>query len=289
MSDAFLIDTTRCIGCRACQVACKKQNNLPPEKTEFFAEPGGYQNPSALSSRTFSLVTFREDLQPDGGLKWVFAKHQCMHCLEPSCASACIVGALIKTEQGPVIYDNTKCIGCRYCQYACPFGVPGLEWEKTIPFIRKCTLCADRRADKEYPDELNERPLSDKEKRVHSRSRRIPACAKSCGTGAIMFGDRDELLAEAKARISADPKKYINHIYGEHEVGGTSALYLASVPFEKLGFPTNIGNRPYPSYTHVARNSIPYVIFGVGGLFSGIYWLTQRMKEVEESKDGKDQ
>lgn len=289
MSDAFLIDTTRCIGCRGCQVACKQQNGLPAEETEFFGAEGGYQNPADLSSKTFTLVTFNEVMKDDGELKWVFAKRQCMHCVDPSCASACIVGALQKTESGAVIYDKRRCIGCRYCMYACPFGVPTLEWDKLVPYIRKCTMCFDRRSNSTPPDKVNGVPLSKDSKERHSASQQMPACARACVTGAIKFGDRDKLLKEAKARINMNPDKYVHHIYGEHEAGGTSVLYLSSVPFEKLGFPTRVGTRSYPSYTHTAMGAIPYVILGVGTLLSGFYWVNQRRKEVEAAgQEGKE-
>ncbi|MBU0765406.1 MAG: 4Fe-4S dicluster domain-containing protein, partial [Bacteroidetes bacterium] len=124
---AFLIDTTRCIGCRGCQVACKQWNELPAEKTEFFGGPG-YQNPAHMSATTFTLINYHE-VTENGELKdWVFRKDQCQHCLEPACASACLVGALHKTENGPVIWDSSKCIGCRYCMISCPFDVPKFEW-----------------------------------------------------------------------------------------------------------------------------------------------------------------
>jgi formate dehydrogenase iron-sulfur subunit len=285
MKNACLIDTTRCIGCRACQVACKQWNNLPGEKTGFNTKHGGYQNPSDLSAKTFSLVEFNEVVDNKGDLKWVFSKRQCMHCLEPACASACIVGALTRADDGSVVYDDKKCIGCRYCMLACPFGVPAFEWEKVIPFVRKCTFCHDRRVNAGPPEEYNERPLSDESEKRFVETQKMPSCVKACSTGALQFGERDKLIAEARARISAEPDKYVDHICGEREAGGTAMLYLAAVPFAKLGFPTYIGTRAYPSYTHAAKEAIPPTIVGVGGLLAGIWWLYQRRNELEA--DGK--
>lgn len=217
MPKAFLIDLTKCMGCRACQVACKRWNNLEAEHTSMTSD--SWTNPLRLSARTWTRVDFTELQSPQykAGMKWVFARRQCMHCLHPACVSACPVGALRKTDEGPVVYDTQKCIGCRYCMVSCPFGVPGFEWDKGLlaqPLIKKCKMCVDRLG-----------------------AGMEPACVKHCPPRATIFGERDELLATAKERIAANPDTYINHIYGENEVGGTSMLYLSSVPFEQIGFP----------------------------------------------------
>lgn len=284
MSKGCLVDTTRCIGCRACQVMCKQANENQAEETEFFAKSGGYQNPADLSSKTFSLVTFNEIVDAIGELKWVFARRQCMHCLEPSCVSACIVGALTRTAEGSVVYDESKCIGCRYCMVACPFGVPSFEWEKQVPYIRKCAFCTDRQADATPPETLNDQPLSEGTKARHSVAQTKTACSSVCPTGAITFGDRNDLLKEARSRISASPDKYVRHIYGEKEAGGTGWLYISSVPFEKLGFPTNLGTRSFPSYTQMAKDAVAPIVMGVGALLGGIYWFTRRKNEVGEEE-----
>src|SRR5512133_3521896 len=143
MANAILIDTTRCIGCRGCQVACKSWNELPATKTAF--SPTG-SSPQRLDADTFTRVIFAESAAPDGGTRWSFVKRQCMHCREPACASVCPVGALKKTASGPVVYDDSRCIGCRVCMLACPFNVPKFEWSASVPYIRKCTCCADRQA-----------------------------------------------------------------------------------------------------------------------------------------------
>jgi formate dehydrogenase iron-sulfur subunit len=285
MSRAVLVDTTFCTGCRGCQVACKEQNNNPAESTVFFARQGGYQNPPGLSSKTFSLVTFNEVDTGETEPKWVFARRQCMHCLDPACASACLVGALHREADGSVTYDASKCIGCRYCQLACPFGVPALEWEKAIAFIKKCSFCMDRAEEAEMPAVLNEGhstpDVLDESKRArHVAARSTPACVAACPTGALLHGDRDELLIEAHRRIRSNPDRYVNHVYGEKEAGGTSWLYLASVPFGQLGFPTHLGERSYPSYTDQALGIVAPQIFGVGALLGGFYWFTRRRDQV---------
>jgi formate dehydrogenase iron-sulfur subunit len=252
MSKGVLYDATKCIGCRACQVACKQWNELPAEKT---TNSGTYENPPKMSAYTFTKINFTE-LEHNGEFKWVFNKQQCMHCQEPGCAEACIVGALVKTEAGPVTYDEGKCIGCRYCMVACPFGIPNFEWDKPIPWIRKCTFCADRQG-----------------------AGLKPACVTTCPTGALKFGERDELIAEAQRRIAEHPDKYVNHIYGAQEVGGTSWLYLSPVPFEEIGFPT-LPSVPVTINAERAMAAVPPVLVGVAAAMAGIYWLVQRQQKI---------
>ncbi|MFZ4621826.1 MAG: 4Fe-4S dicluster domain-containing protein, partial [Bacteroidota bacterium] len=197
---AMLIDLTLCVGCNACQVACKEANGLPADE-----------------EKTLSPTAYTALEEHDG----VFVRRMCQHCDDPSCASVCPVGALTKTPEGPVVYSVDKCIGCRYCMQACPFQVPRYDWSSTYPRINKCVLCHERIA-KGLPT----------------------ACSEACPTGATKFGDRDELLKEAYARIAAEPGKYVAKVYGEQEVGGTSILYVTSVPFENLGFRTNLQTTP---------------------------------------------
>jgi formate dehydrogenase iron-sulfur subunit len=287
MSWGVLVDTTLCTGCRGCQVACKAENHNPSETTEFFSGAGGYQNPAKLSSSTYSLVTFNEVEDGNGDLHWVFVRRQCMHCLDPACASACLVGALVKQPDGCVTYDESKCIGCRYCQLVCPFGVPSLEWHKSMALVRKCSFCSERIEHAEVPDVLNEghstEDVLDADKKArHLAARKLPACVATCPTGALLYGDRDELLVEAKRRIAENPDRYVPHIYGETEAGGTAWLYLASVPFDQLGFPTHIGDRAYPAYTSAALGIVAPQILGVGALLGGFYWYTRRRELVAQ-------
>ena len=248
MTKAMLIDTTRCIGCRGCQAACKQWHDLPGETTH---NTGSYQNPPWISGRTRTVVTFNE-LEQEGALSWTFAKRQCMHCEHPGCASACTVGALHKTADGPVVYDAAKCIGCRYCQYACPFDVPAYEWDEVLGLIGKCDFCVDRQGEGMEP-----------------------ACVKACPTEAITYGEREQLLAEAHRRIAADPTGYVDHVYGEREVGGTSMLYLAGVPFAALGFPV-LRDEPVSAYTEAVMRQTPTIALTVAAGASALYWIIKR-------------
>ena len=237
-SKGLLVDLTKCIGCEACVYACKEANNLP-DKEEH-----------ELSSTAYTVVKEKDD---------VYYRQMCMHCDEPTCASVCPVNAFEKTEEGAVVYHGKKCIGCRYCMQACPFGVPSYEWNKTLPLVRKCTMCIDRQ-----------------------RDGKVPACAEACPTGATIFGDKAELIQEARRRIEADPDLYVNHIYGEKEAGGTSVLFLSSVPFETLGFPTNVSTKPLPSLTWKIMSKIPNYVAVSSFLLYGIYWIIDRRMELAE-------
>ena len=264
MTRAVLCDANRCTGCRGCQIACKQWNEndefIPTEQNGVQSfNWGSYENPPQLSTRTWTKMRFTE-LEHDDKFHWVFNKLQCMHCLQPACVEACPVRALQKTDDGPVVYDDSRCFGCRYCMVACPFGIPTFQWEKTVPLVRKCTFCTDR-----LGEGLE------------------PACVKTCPTGALKLGEREELLTEARERIAASPDKYVNHIYGEKEVGGTSWLYLSPVPFEKLGLPTL---SPEPVIVHVERAmaAVPPVLLSVTAVMSGIYWLAKRRDRISQEK-----
>ena len=245
---AMLYDTTKCIGCRACQNACRDWN-----RTTIEPDPTGlYDAPMELSGDTWTLIQLYE-----GNGERSFVKLQCMHCLEPACVSACPVHALEKTDEGPVTYDPKRCIGCRYCMVACPFGVPRFEWDEIFPKVAKCTFCNDRLA------------VGDG-----------PACAEACPTGALVWGKRGELLTEAKGRIAASPGKYENHVYGEDDVGGTSVFYLSHVAFEKLGFP-ELGPEPVPELNdRMAPIILPSIFFGGVAILAGAHYMTSnRAKE----------
>ncbi|MFC1874453.1 4Fe-4S dicluster domain-containing protein [Chloroflexota bacterium] len=251
-SKAVLYDATRCIGCRACEAACKKSNGLPAETK--------YNHPEQLSATTWSMIQATE-VENKGNLQEVFTKRQCMHCQYPACVEACIVGALQKTTNGPVIYDDHKCIGCRYCMVACPFGVPSFEWDKPVPFIRKCDFCSDQ-----------------------LDAGLEPVCVTTCTTGALTFGGWDELITEARKRIAEYPDKYVNHIYGEKEAGGTSWLYLSPVSFEELGFPA-LDSKPVIINAERAMGAVPPVLVVVTATMAGIYWLIQRRLKMSQTKN----
>lgn len=240
----ILFDSTLCIGCGACYLACKERNHLPSTTSDFLKDD--------LSSRTYSVVQNRNGH---------FVRKLCMHCRVPTCVSVCPVAALEKTSTGPVVYHEDKCIGCRYCMQACPFNIPKYEWDSTLPRVRKCDMCADRQA-----------------------AGLPTACATVCPTKATMFGDRDSLIQEAHARIAAHPERYNNHIYGVEELGGTSVLILASVSVDQLGYPTNLGKDPLPMITWNVLQHIPnFVVFGAV-LLGGIWWITNRRVEVEAAE-----
>jgi formate dehydrogenase iron-sulfur subunit len=171
------------------------------------------------------------------------------------------VGALHKTEIGAVIYDSSKCLGCRYCMMACPFGIPRYEWKLALPRVRKCTMCAPRQA-----------------------KGLLPACTEVCPVQAGIFGEREELLREAESRLSQNPAAYVQHIYGKEEVGGTSVLYLSAVPFEQLGLPANVPHDPLPMYTYRVLSKIPSLVTVGGALLGGIWWITNRREEVARAE-----
>ncbi len=246
----ILVDTTKCIGCRQCQIACQAKNNLPalPEKI-----PAHETYPAQLSATAFTHVEFFQTGGTEDAPVFSSIKRQCMHCLEPACASVCPVAAIVKTPQGPVVYDADKCMGCRYCMAACPFNVPKFEWDSPNPRIRKCNMCADRLAEG-----------------------KLPACVEACPTGTLKFGTRKELVAEAQARVASSPDQYVPYIYGLSEVGGTSVLYLANVPFEKLGLNASLPKTALPDLTWQVMEKIPAVAVGVGLLMGGVAWWRNR-------------
>jgi formate dehydrogenase iron-sulfur subunit len=267
MSKSILIDTTRCIGCGACAAACKVVNELPLSDRE-----AQKQRPSKWSPKD-ELVAFAQSHGEMGGTLSatmlnvvqthgsIFVRRFCMHCQEPTCASVCPVGALQKTAAGPVVYDAGKCMGCRYCMMACPFGIPRYEWNSLLPQVKKCTMCAPRQA-KGFE----------------------PACTEVCPVEAGIFGERDDLRKEAEKRLRAEPTKYFQHIYGKEEVGGTSVLYLSAVPFEQLGLPAHLPNEPMPLLTFRVLSKIPNLV-GLGGvLLGGIWWITNRREEVAKAE-----
>jgi formate dehydrogenase iron-sulfur subunit len=268
-----LVDTTKCIGCRACQVACKQWNDREGEQTELQLRGIDFQNPATLSAKTYTLIAFHElpNEKAPGGLDYVFTMQRCLHCLDPGCVSACPTTALTRQPDGPVIYEASKCIGCRYCIWACPWGVPTAEWDSLAPKIQKCTHCADR-SDQPPPMVRNGQALSAEESQAFRTNIVVPACVKACPADALRFGEREEMLREARGRISKRPEKYIDHIYGEKEAGGTSVLYLASVPFEKIGLPA-VGDKPYPAVSRKAIHAVPPAVLALGALLGGVYLL----------------
>jgi len=187
-----------------------------------------------------------------------------MHCVEPTCASVCPVGALHKTALGPVVYDAEKCMGCRYCMQACPFQVPVYEWHSRLPKVRKCDMCYDRQ-----------------------RAGKPTACAEACPTGATTCGERDALIAEAQRRIAEKPHDYYQRIYGLKEAGGTSVLYLSAVPFEQIGLRTRLPQEPLPALTWRVLSAVPNVVSIGSVLLGGVWWITNRRDAVAREEGGK--
>jgi len=245
---AILFDMTRCSGCYQCVGACM-------EKQGFEGDPKKVQD---LSATAYTAI-FDKEYDDE---EWHY-RNLCRHCLVPSCVSVCPVAALQKTELGPVTYDPEKCMGCRYCMTACPFNIPRYEWNKPVPAVQKCNMCFDR-----------------------VEMGKMPACAEICPNEATVFGDRDELLADARARIAEDPDDYYDHIYGEKEVGGTSVLFIGPCPLEELGFDPALGDDPMPEHTWRVLSKIPGIAFGAGATMLAFWWITQRRDDVavEEAK-----
>jgi formate dehydrogenase beta subunit len=240
-----LVDTTRCIGCRACEVACAQAHGMPVPDVE---EDGALDEERTTSETAWTVVNRYDTDEGE-----VFVKKQCMHCWQPACSSACLTNAMLKTKDGPVIWRSDKCMGCRFCMVSCPFEIPKFEYDSWNPKIQKCNMCWDR-----------------------LQQGQQPACVQSCPTDALMFGSKRELMEVARVRIYNHPERYQHQIYGEHEVGGTGWLYLAAVPFDQLGFRTDLGTTPYPEYTKEFLYAVPVVFFGVPALLYGLSVLADR-------------
>jgi Fe-S-cluster-containing dehydrogenase component len=253
---AMLIDTTRCVGCRACEAACSEANRLP--EPAQLGQESVFERKRTTDARTYTVVNRYNTANREGAPR--FVKSQCMHCVTPSCASACLVKALEKTPEGPVVYHKDRCIGCRYCMVACPFDVPKFEYDSALPYIQKCTFCAGR-----------------------AKEGKLPACASVCPTGALQFGQRKEMLETARTRIYQNPDRYVHHIYGEHEAGGTGFLYISDVPFEQLGFKMNVGNTAYAEFTWPILSAVPFVLMLWPPLLMGIHAFTKSREENDRA------
>ena len=241
---AILTDITRCTGCEECVAACKKENNLGRD-----GGPRWKHAVDDLSSSRYTTI-----LRRDGH----YIRQQCRHCESPACASACIVGALKKTDEGPVVYNSDMCMGCRYCMVACPYGIPRYDWDKAVPFVQKCTMCYHRIAEGKKP-----------------------ACTEACPEDATIFGSRNELIAEAKKRIAENPERYVNRVFGETEVGGTSVIYLSDISLGFMGWKPDLGDTPFPDLTWKALKKVPPVILGMGTLMAGTWWIIGRRMQLQ--------
>lgn len=239
---ALLFDANLCGGCESCVWACQEKNALPEEGTPM------------LSEKRFTVL---EQLDED-----VFTRRMCMHCLQPSCASACPVAALKKTPEGPVVYDYDRCIGCRYCMVACPFSVPRYEWSSRTPRVRKCQMCFDRVS-----------------------AGKPTACAEACPTGATSFGERTALIAEAWRRIAEEPDEYANKVYGVEEAGGTCVLIIGPQAVMDALDP-NVPREALPEKTWAVLSQLPASVSAVGAGLIGINWFIRRRMRIAEVENG---
>lgn len=255
-----LVDTTVCVGCRNCEWACKTAHELPAGNLE------SYEDRKILETKRrpddTALTVVNEYSAGKNSNLPVDVKVQCMHCDHPACVSACIVGAFNKHENGTVTWDTDMCIGCRYCMAACPFQVPAFEYNKALnPRIMKCDFCYDR-----------------------TKEGNVPACVSICPVEALTYGNRTELVKIARERIKRNPDRYVDHIFGEYEVGGTSWMYLANKDFAELDFP-NLGKNPAPGVSESIQHGIfAYFVPPVSlyALLGGIMWISKRRKELDE-------
>ncbi len=251
----MLYDTTLCIGCKACVVACADANDLPRDNR---ADPL-YQAPVSLNDDTKNIIKLYDD-----GERRSYMKAQCMHCLDPGCANACMIGSYQKREFGIITWDPEKCIGCRYCQIACPYDIPKFEWYERIPRLVKCELC-------------------------HHRVTKggEPACCEVCPRGAVIYGKYTDLLEEAHRRLRDNPGKYVDRVFGETDGGGTQVLYLSHVPFEKLGLP-ELGEESPGKLTREVQHGIykgfiaPVALYAVLG---GVMLRNRRKEKAEQQAD----
>lgn len=257
-SSGVLHDITKCIGCRKCEQACNKVNELPqPDKS--------FEDLSILDKKRRTQADEYTVVNQFQTKEKIFVKKQCNHCLEPACASACFVKAFAKTPEGPVVYDASLCVGCRYCMVACPFEVPAYEYDKVLtPRVTKCTMCAPR-----------------------LKEGKLPGCVEACPREALIFGERETLLKMAKSRIQKYPDQYVNHVYGEHEMGGTSWLYLSGQPFETIGMREDLGTKSAPELTSGPLSAVPIVVGLWPVLLTGVYAISKRKDKIakEEKED----
>lgn len=257
-SFGVLHDISRCIGCRKCEQACNAVNELPsPEKA--FDDLAVMAEQRRTDAKAYTVVNRFErgqDTLP------AFVKIQCNHCLEPACASACFVKAFKKDKTGAVTYNASICVGCRYCMVACPFNIPAYEYNEALtPRIMKCTLC---------------KPRIDKGQ--------LPGCVEICPKEALTFGTRDQLLKEARRRIDRFPDRYVDHIYGEKEMGGTSWLYISGQPFNDIGLREDLGITPAPSLTAGPLSAVPIIVGLWPVLLTGVWAISRRKDHIADAE-----
>jgi Fe-S-cluster-containing dehydrogenase component len=258
-SNGVLFDNTRCIGCRKCEEGCNKVNELPGPD-EAFSDLSVLEKKRRTTAKSYTVVNRYDDT--DRGNQPQYRKIQCNHCLEPACASVCFVSAFTKTETGAVVYDASVCVGCRYCMIACPFEIQAYEYDSAFsPRVMKCTMC--------FP-------------RIFKGL--LPGCVEACPTEALTYGKREDLLRIGRERIRRFPERYVNHIYGENEMGGTSWLYLSAVPFNEIGMREDLGITAAPKLTAGALSGVPVVVGLWPVLLGGIYAINKRKEKIEKQE-----
>jgi formate dehydrogenase iron-sulfur subunit len=241
-SFAILTDVTKCIGCEECVLACKKTNRIGLDDAPWKWQDG----PGTLSATRWTTLL----RTPEGR----FVREQCRHCLEPACVEACPVKALHQTPEGVVAYDPTICLGCRYCILACPFRATRFEYGSSSPRVSKCVMCYDK---------------------VKSGELEQPACT-------AIFGERELLLAEAKRRLSEQSDLYIDHVWGEHELGGTSVLTISDVDLVQAGWPAFMTDQPITHNAHTIMQTVPWTFFGVSLGLAGVGWVIKRRQKLAQ-------
>jgi formate dehydrogenase iron-sulfur subunit len=259
-----LVDTTICIGCRKCEWGCNQANKLPVHDIKVFDDKSVFKSHRRPTDSAYTVVNSYID--PDQPEAQHFMKVQCMHCNEPACVSACIVGALRKTAEGPVIYDAWKCMGCRYCMVACPFQIPAYEYSNAFdPKVVKCTFCFDR----------------------ITKEGKKPGCVEICPNEALTFGTRHDLIDLAHGRMKQNPERYTDHLYGQHEVGGTGWMYLAGVDFSNTELP-KLTERPIPETTEEIQHGV-FKSFVPPIALYGLLALTMHSLKGRGGKDDNDE
>ena len=258
-----LVDTTVCAGCRRCEWACKNANVLPnrmPLKV-YEKDRAVFEKIRRTNADTYTVVNRFEN--PRDASRPIYVKKQCMHCYEPGCASSCFVKAFTKTPSGAVTYDASLCVGCRYCMAACPFDMPAYQYyDAFTPEVTKCTFCFEQ----------------------ISKDGGIPACVRICPIETMTFGKRTDLIGLATKKIRDNPGRYVDHVYGENEVGGTSWMYLSAVPFNMIGFRTDLGTDPIPKLGKPFLSLVAPVFITIPALAMGFHSFKKRRDQLAEEE-----
>ncbi|MFN3564986.1 MAG: formate dehydrogenase subunit beta [Burkholderiaceae bacterium] len=261
---AKLIDISKCIGCKACQVACMQWNDL---RDEIGTNVGVYDNPVDLTDRSWTVMRFAEVQRADGNLDWLIRKDGCMHCEDPGCLKACPApGAIVKYANGIVDFISENCIGCGYCIAGCPFNIPRISKKDNKAY--KCTLCSDRVA-------------------VGLE----PACVKTCPTGAIMFGAKEDMVARGNKRVNDLKERGLQKaaLYDPQGVGGTHVMYVlqhGDTPELYSGLPANPSISPWVSLWKGVAKPLLSIGLGLAVLGAFFHYVTRGPKEVEQGDKG---